>query len=146
MKKGAVLLIVLFLLLAAGGWYAYKEYNRKNEDLEKVESKISVDAAALMTAFEQDSVTANRTYLGKIIVVTGIVFSVEKEAGTTLILKSEGNKASVRCSMDALHSTAIGSIKNGQRISIKGECTGYTSDELGLGADVLLNRCVLQEQ
>ena len=145
MKKGPIFLVVL-IIIALGGWYAYKEYHRKNPDLADVSSKITVNAGTLLAAFEKDSATANKAYLGKIISVSGTVKDIEKEDGATIILNNAGAMSSVRCSMDTTHLDEIATVKEGQGIKIKGVCTGYNADEMGLGADVILNRCVLEKQ
>jgi hypothetical protein len=144
MKRSTIIFVVL-ILIAVGGWYGLKEYLRKNVDLENVSAKITTDAPSLITAFEKDSSEANKKYLGKIIAVTGIVKSIEKEDGATLVLANAGNMSSVRCSMDTTHLADIASVKEGQAVKVKGVCTGYTADEMGIGADVILNRCVLEK-
>jgi len=49
---------------------------------------------------------------------------------------------SVRCSIDSNFTSQAAGITAGSPIIIKGICTGYNADELGLGADIILNRCV----
>ena len=145
MKRSTIIFVVL-ILIAIGGWYGLKEYFRKNQDLANVSAKITTDVPSLIAAFEKDSSAANKTYLGKIIAVTGSVKSVEKDEGATIVLNNAGNMSSVRCSMDTTHLADIASVKEGQAVKIKGVCTGYTADEMGLGADVILNRCVLEKE
>ncbi|HVG42647.1 MAG TPA: hypothetical protein VM888_13640 [Chitinophagaceae bacterium] len=143
MKKKLIIILVL-IAVAIGGWYGYNEYNRKNKDLADVDTKIMVTAGTLVTDFEKDSATANQKYLGAIIAVTGTVKSIEKENGGTVVLSEPGAMSSVRCSMDTTHLNELNAIKEGQQIKIKGACTGYQPDEMGLGADVILNRCVIE--
>ena len=96
----------------------------------------------MIAAFEKDSATANKQYLGKILAVTGNVKSVEKDdRSATVILGTEGSLASVRCSMDSAFVQQAAAINNGTSVTIKGHCTGYMADEL-IGSDVILNRCV----
>ena len=142
MKKKVIIVLVL-VAVAIGGWYGYNEYNRKNKDLAEVDTKITVAAGTLVTDFEKDSATANQKYLGAIIGVTGTVKSIEKEDGGTVVLSEPGAMSSVRCSMDTTHLAELNTIKVGQQVQVKGACTGYQPDEMGLGADVILNRCVI---
>jgi hypothetical protein len=36
------------------------------------------------------------------------------------------------------------SLKTGSNVSIKGAITGFMKDDLGIGSDVVLNRCVVE--
>ncbi|MBD0377834.1 MAG: hypothetical protein ICV51_19680, partial [Flavisolibacter sp.] len=61
-------------------------------------------------------------------------------------LGNAGSQSSVRCSMDTAFVTKLSTITAGSTITVKGACTGFNADEtgLGLGSDVVLNRCVLE--
>ena len=135
------------MIVASGAaWYAYKEYNRKNKNLAEVKPDITISAIALLRAFEKDSGSANKQYLGKILAVNGIIKSIEKEdKDVTVILGDAGNMSSVRCSMDTTYAVKIASYKEEQQITITGACTGFNKDEL-LGSDVILNRCVINSK
>lgn len=140
--KRTILLIVLALVIIVG-FYGYREYTRKNKDLQDVAPEASITAPELLKAFEADSAGANKAYLGKIIAVSGTVKSLEKEAGAaTVVLGEAGTLSSVRCSMDTAHLAEVANVKEGQSLSVKGALTGFNQDEL-LGSDVVLNRCVL---
>ncbi len=137
-----IIIIVIIIALLAGGWYAYKAYTGKVPSLTEVKAEASVSAENLILAFEKDSATANKQYLGKIIEVTGTVKGVEKESGT-VVLGSGTGMSSVRCSLDSTFVKNIASLNEGTKTVIKGACTGYNADDLGLGSDVVLNRCVI---
>jgi hypothetical protein len=79
--------------------------------------------------------------------VSGNVKSVEKESATVSLGNAEGN-SSVRCSVDSAFVKDIGTLNPGIAITIKGNCTGFMPDEtgLGLGSDVVLNRCVFEKK
>jgi len=141
-----VIFLIVMIVLAGAAWYAYKEYNRKNKNLAKVDPEISISAPALLEAFEKDFNSANKQYSGKILAVNGIIKSIEKEDDeATVILGDAGNMSSVRCSMDTTYAMKIASYKEGQPITITGACTGFNKDEL-LGSDVILNRCVINSK
>ena len=138
-----IILILLVIVILAGGWYAYRAYTGKVKSLTEVKSDISITATDLISAFEKDTATANKQYMGKVIEVTGNVKSVEKEEGAaTLSLGESGTMSSVRCSMDTSFIQKAASIQEGSAITIKGACTGFISEEL-LGSDVILNRCII---
>ena len=145
MKRFLAILLVIVLL--ATGWYGYKLYTGKVPSLTEVKTDASVNATDLIAAFEKDSASANKQYLGKILEVTGTIKSVEKESSTVSLGNTEGN-SSVRCSLDSVFVKEVDALNPGSSITIKGNCTGYMPDEtgLGLGSDVILNRCVLEKK
>lgn len=140
--KRTILLIILALVIVLG-FYGYREYFRKNKDLQKVAPEVTITAPELIRAFEADSATANKSYLGKVVAVSGTVKSMERDEGSaTIILGEPGTMSSVRCSMDTAHLAEAAGVKEGGAVTVKGVCTGFNQDEL-LGSDVVLNRCVL---
>ncbi len=142
--KRSIILLVVIVLLAVASWYAYNAYTGKVKSLTEVKADVSVSAINLINAFEKDSASANKQYLGKVITVSGNVRAVENEGGSTTILLGEaGAMSSVRCSMDTAYAQQATAVQEGASITIKGACTGFISDEL-IGSDVILNRCVLQ--
>jgi hypothetical protein len=145
MKRIVVVLLVIIVLAAA--FYGYKLYTGKVPSLTEVKADVSISATDLIGAFEKDSASANKQYLGKILEVSGNVKSVEKESATVSLGLSEGN-SSVRCSVDSAFVKDIESLNPGSAITIKGNCTGFMPDEtgLGLGSDVVLNRCVFEKK
>ena len=141
MKRYVVFLLVI-ALLAFIGWKGYQYFYKAPQSLSAQAAAATLSASELIKAFESDSAKANHTYLGKVIAVEGIIKSIEQEEGVTIILGEEGSMSSVRCSMDTTQKKDWKELSKGKKVLIKGNCTGYNSDEL-LGADVILNRCVL---
>lgn len=139
-----LLLFLLIIIVLAGGWYAYKLYTGKVPSLTEVKADANLTATDLIAIFEKDAATANKKYLGKILEVSGNIKSVEQESATISLGDAAAN-SSVRCSIDYAFVKDISMINSGSNITIKGNCTGFMPDEtgLGLGADVVLNRCVL---
>lgn len=140
-----IILIVVLLIILAAGIYVYKLYTGKVPSLTEIKTDASISAVALISAFEKDSASANKSYLGKIIEVSGMIKSVDA-ASATLVLGDTSSTSSVRCSMDTAFVKTMAALNVGSAATIKGACTGYMPDEtgLGLGADVVLNRGVLQ--
>ncbi len=134
--------IVILIVLVLSGLYTYRIYTGKVKNLEDVKADVTVTATDLISAFEKDSAAANKQYLGKVVVVNGRIKSIEKESGT-IVLGNEGSLSSVRCSLDTNYVKRITGLNVANPITIKGACTGFNADELGLGSDVVLNRCVI---
>jgi tRNA_anti-like len=143
-KKKIIMYVVLAIIvvLAIGGTYAYKEWNRKPKDTATTKEDISINCKVLIDEFVKDEKTANAKYLDKIIALNGIAKSIDKDENGfyTLVLGDTATSSSIRCTMDSLHNDDAAIIKEGASIKIKGICTGYIPDDMGLGADVILNK------
>ena len=138
-KRKYILVFVVLILLAV--LYGIKEYNRKPTDLSKVNPDATISAVALITSFKENEATANKTFLGKTVLVNGIISEIDNE-NDTLVNVYLGDSIlleKVSCSMDMTKSEEYKKLKQGQQISIKGFCTGYLQD-------VELNRCVIFPQ
>jgi len=147
MKKKRIFFSVILVAIIGGAWFGYSEYKRKVKDLANVDAQIIMQANELITVFEKNEIAANAEYLDKIIAVKGNVKAVEKNdrGHYTIVLGEAGSMSSVRCSMDSVHVKDIAGVKEGNDITVKGACTGFTTDEL-LGSDVILNRCVIETE
>lgn len=145
MSKKKIFWILILLAAAAGGWYAYREYTRTNKDLANVKADVKISAVAFIKEYETNDSAANKKYLGKIIEATGLLKEVKKdESGYfTVVLGDSSGLSSVRCSIDTNHRQDAALLKTGSSVTIRGACTGFNKDEMGLGSDVILNRCAI---
>lgn len=149
MKKRNLILLIILLVIAGGGFYAWKEYTRKNKSMTEVKSDFSLNAAELIQAFEQQLEASNKKYLGKVITVTGLVKGIDKDPGGfyTVILGDNDQLSSVRCAMDSLSNKDAATVTAGQTITLKGACTGFNSSDIPeLGSDVIINRSVFTKK
>ena len=139
-----ILLLIVLIIIAFLAWYSFKEYNRTNKDLKAQTADVTINAPDLISAFEKDSSKANKTYIDKIVAVTGNVKKIDADGNPVIIfLSNENQMSSVKCSMDSTHASDYKAIKPGTTITIKGKCTGGQTDDL-FGTDVTLNFCVLE--
>ncbi len=123
MKKYLLLIIVLVVVI--GGATAYYMYNKKSASIEDLKTDLSVDASALVSAFEEDENAANADYLEKVIEVSGTVDKSETADGIqSIYLQTVGGMGMVLCQMEE----EIIPPANGEKIQIKGICTGYLMD------------------
>lgn len=145
MKRLIVLLVIIIVL--AGAWYGYRKYTAEVPSLTDLKTDVRINALDLISAFEKDSASANKQYLGKILEVTGNIKSIEQDEAIVVLGDNSGT-SSVRCSIDSNFVKDIPTLNVGANLSIKGHCTGFNPDEtgMGLGSDVILNRCVLPEK
>ena len=143
--KKRILLAVLLIVIAAT-IYIYQEYNRTNVNVSHAQALFNVSAKELIMTFSGDDSVASKKYVGKIISVTGMVKNIDKDdrGHFTVSLGDTSSTSSVRCSVDSMYSNRAVSLKRGMNVVVKGNCTGYNEDEL-LGLDVIMNRCVIEE-
>lgn len=135
---------VLVLALAAG-YYVYHEYNRKPVSTTELLPAYELAVPELIGSFQKGEELANRQYLGKVLSVTGRIKSIDKDSSGfyTVIMGDTASLSSVRCSMAVKITDDSLQYRPGSHVTIKGICTGYTPDDMGLGSDVILNRSVL---
>lgn len=138
-----LIVIVIFLIIGVG-LYAYKEYNRKNVDLAATKPAYTLTDMQLIDEFTQDQNASNKKYLGKILELSGNIKKIDTDANGyhTVILGNAVNMNSVRCSVDSAFNKEAHNLTVGSTVVIKGICTGYNADDLGLGSDVILNRSI----
>ena len=140
--------IIVFLLLAAivAAFIGYREYNRTNEDLSDVPADHKVEARDLISEFETNDTLAYNKYRNKILSISGNIKQLDTaDDHYTIILGDANTMSSVRCSLDSNYRTTISALKPGTKIKVKGAITGFKKDDLGIGSDVELNRCVLEK-
>lgn len=144
MNVKKIIILIIMVIVAAAGMYAYRQYSRTNESLANQRSDFSLAADELIREFSGNDSLANLKYLGRIITVQGAIRDVSPE-NRTIILGDPGSLSSVRCSMDSMAMSQAPALKQGMQVTIKGNCTGFNKDEM-LGSDVILNRCVIYKQ
>ncbi len=142
MSRKKIIWSIILLVAIAGGWYGYKEYTRTHSDLQKVKADFVLPATDLIREFETNDSLASKKYNGKVVEINGFVKKVEKdEQGFyTIVLGDSSSLSSVRCSMDTVHTTDAAGLKEFTSAIVRGICTGFNKDDMGLGSDVILNR------
>lgn len=118
--------------------YGYSEFNRKPEDLTNVKPQAIVTAESIVATYENDEAIANKQFLGKTIMVNGMVAEINNQQDTLLniTLGDSNDMHKVSCLLDKQQLDKIKQYSVGKLICIKGVCTGFL-------ADVELNRCVI---
>jgi hypothetical protein len=146
MKKKYIIATIIVLLLVAAAW-GIKEYNRERADSKSLKPKFTVTAASILDEFSTNEGAASTKYAGLdvVIAVTGRIKEVSKDNNGyyTVLLGDNQTASSVRCLMDTLYSKNMGLLHRGTIIKIKGNFNGYKADELGIGADLEMNFCVV---
>lgn len=150
MKKKWMTLLAVLVVIAIAVFAGLKLFNKNVKHLNDSKADLRITAADLIKKFETDEAAANKEFLGKkldfIITVSGPVKEIIKDdtGAYTVILGDSTSRSAVRCSIDSLQNQRVVSLKTGSNISVKGAITGFMKDDLGIGSDVVLNRCVIE--
>ncbi len=141
LKRNIILFIVLMIIAAAFTGYYF--YNKGPVDIQQASAQ-KADAASLYNEFVTDSISAQKKYSGKILLVSGNVadLSVNQQGQSIVLLKTSNGKGFINCTLQEKAT----SISKDQSIQIKGSCSGLgeADEDLGLQPDLYLERCIIQ--
>ena len=138
---------VVLIGLLAGICIAIYMFNKPKRDISNTKPEYTVTAEQLLTEFTKNEQSANAKYLsesgGKVIQVSGIVAEINQQGDTTLNISLKGLSDSQRinCSMEKTGIPEAKSLKAGDKVSIKGECTGY----LDITNEVSMVNCIYEK-
>jgi hypothetical protein len=126
----AILISLLFVALLGSAYAWFFVWNKPQQNIKQA-SAISINATDLFNAYSLNEAEANKTYVNKVVAVTGEVSNVgtNNEGKTVVLLKSDDLMFGVNCTLEV-----AAPIKNGETITLKGLCTGFLTD-------VVLIRC-----
>ena len=143
MKKSVIIIIVVALVFIAAAVYFYV-YNKPHRDVVGEEAAMTVTATELYNAFVNNPEEANKTYLNKVIQVSGIVsdMTILNDNDVKLVLSGGDAMFGVACTFDDEHARSAQNLDKGSKTSIKGLCTGYSGDDIMPG-DVVLVKCTI---
>lgn len=133
MKKYAIAFLILGAL---GAIIGFKTYHKPHQDMHSAKATQTLSATDLFAAYQANEGAANTKYLDQVIAVTGTVRESSKEEGVVnVMLESEDMMFGVRCQLDQLSPHKRQEFSVGEKISLKGKCTGSLMD-------VVMVRCV----
>lgn len=138
MKK---ILLAGLVLAVAGIGIGYYMWNKPHQNIAKTKPAHTLAATSLVDAYQADEAAANDKFLGQVIEVSGEVTKVSMNADGTsqVMLKSNDLLASVTGNLQESEASYVESLKAGDQVTIKGECTGMLMD-------VILERCVISNK
>ncbi|MDI9366283.1 MAG: hypothetical protein QM541_15100 [Flavobacterium sp.] len=144
-KKGLIILLLLAIVTIAIGTYVYKEYNRKTINVVEKNTDFTLSSSELIQQFTNKPKYFDSIYHSKILQVTGAVKTIDSdEKGFhTIAIGDSASTTTIRCSLDNLQKITIVDFKNVKTVTIKGIYTGFNADDLGIGSDVILSRCII---
>jgi hypothetical protein len=140
------------LIIAVGGWYAYRLYDKKTPDIVNKTPDVVVTATELLDAFNKDTAAARKKFVDKIVEVTGNVKKIDTTG--SVVLGEEGNASEVTVGLDRRHLKDYEKLKVGSTATIQGVCSGSRNDGnadptdlfAGLGTTVELRSAGVKEK
>ncbi|MBS1915499.1 MAG: hypothetical protein JST87_04430 [Bacteroidetes bacterium] len=131
---GSVLLILLTVLLFRGLYL----YNKPHKSAEAENAVATISANDLYQQYITDEKKADQTYLGKVIEVTGVLSAITHSGANEIWIISASAQGGINCQMFPGKQNEFSEPKAGDKINIKGKCTGFLMD-------VNLTDCVVQK-
>lgn len=112
--------------------------NKKIDDYKNQKPIYNLTSYELFKTFEKSDSLNLKKYLDAVIEVTGYIKSINTEyENVTVEMGSDTSMNTISFQMDARHIKEISNISPKEKISIKGVCSGFESDnELGLGSTI----------
>ena len=140
-----IALVVITLLVLAGGGYGLYRYFQPVKGLDKLPTDIRVSDAQLLADFEQDPVAAELKYKNKVLEISGTVSKIEADsAGGKVLFDKKGNFIIVAaCTKESREKGA--SLEQNQAVLVKGVYTGYVviDDMFLIPGEIKIDPCVL---
>ena len=130
-NKKLIRIVIIALLILIASIFIIKLYNKPPVNIAETEAKYHLSSQKLINDFITDEDTANKKYVKQIIQISGKVLEADN---TSITIKDENSESTILCSFAS--KIENNQLKKGQKIVIKGLCTGYL-------LDVVLIDCVL---
>jgi hypothetical protein len=143
LKRVLIAVVIIGLLGAGVAWYLI---NEKFSDTQSVKADYTVDAPAFIKEFEKDAAGANKKYTDKIVAVSGIVAATENPSDTITNIKftdtATGSYAIF--AFQGQHLKEAQQVKEGDKVAIKGSCSGGNFSEILGFTSIEFKRCALE--
>jgi hypothetical protein len=115
--------------------YGLFQFYKKPSDTRDEKAAFVLSATELSNEFSDDETGASKKFADKIVIVSGKASEIRSDsAALTLTLSTDDPLSGVICSFYPDESANMRKLKPGDRVSIKGKCTGKLMD-------VVLNNC-----
>jgi hypothetical protein len=141
LKKGGLFFLIILLLAVAWIWYVF---NEKYADTTQITPVFSVTALDLIHEFEKNDSLANKKYVEKIMLVSGEVSEVEGVDSTVNIKMADSTSGSyVIFAFQPQDKALAEKIKSGDKVSIKGSCSGGAYSKILETEFITFKRCAI---
>jgi len=142
-KKIIIAALVVIALGAIAIWYIFTE---KFTDTNKEKAAYTITALDLIKEFKANDSLANKKYAEKIIDVTGVVTEIENADSTVNIKLADTTSGSYAIfAFQQQHLAEAKSIKEGDKVTIKGSCSGGAYSQILETEYITFKRCALSK-
>ena len=142
MKKPHIIGTAIVALAVVGAGIAALLYFKPHKDYESATPDYVVSVRTIVSDFEHDEAAANRKYVAgdKTILVKGTIASIDTDSNgiMTITLGESGVDGTVHCALMPDQHEVASRLKAGDRIGIKGQCTGV---QTLIDTEVIMIRC-----
>ena len=140
-KKVGLFFVILLVVVAGWFWFVV---NEKFSDTTEISPVYTVTALDLIHEFEKNDSLANKKYAEKIMVVNGEVSAVEGVDSTVNIKMADSTSGSyVIFAFQQQYYSQAKKIKLGDKVSIKGSCSGGAYSEILETEFITFKRCAI---
>jgi hypothetical protein len=130
------ILIVALIIVVMAGVALFFVYNKEHRTADVADA--SLDASSLVNAFSENEEEANGQFLDKVIEVTGKVKEVIEQGDSYIVLLGdETSMNSVSCTLDPAADSVAYGLQAGDKIVVRGICTGFLMDVVLVNCKVL---------
>ena len=146
MNKKSIFIGAIAVVIVVAVGIALRMYFKPHKDFAASTPDIVTTVREMLQTFDKDETAANKLYVAedKTIQVNGTIkdISTETKGETVITLGDMGTDGTVSCTMMPDQAARISTLKPGQSINIKGQCTGI---QTLLDKQVIMIRCALAE-
>lgn len=141
--KNRKIIYISGIIILAGALIALftfiKLYNKPHADVSASIPDYTVTAKDIVEEFKNDEQKANGKYLDKIIQVEGVIKDITVADGNSVVtLTATTSSENIICNMEATENKKILHTQKGQKIIVRGVCTGFLLDVM-LVRTVIIN-------
>ncbi len=130
--------MLLIIILLLGITYVWNEYNRTQKSTLDIEAITSSTTTAIVKEFEVDESSANKKYNGKVVLVKGIIQSIDLNDSTQRVTL-KGEVSGVIGELEKSERKKASQLKVGDSLILKGVCTGFLMDVI-LVRTIIVNK------
>jgi len=141
MKKLLRILIILTVFGVVAAALVWKFYvNKPHEDIENATPAYTMTTEEIWQKYNSNLKTADSLYTGNVIELTGNLSRVDKNDSLVSVIfvmaaDSMFGDKTISCQMYKKHNDEAVTLKAGNKVKIKGFCTGYSDP------DIKFNKC-----
>ena len=141
MRYGLVGLLIIILAAGIGIWYIFTE---KFTDTTERQADFTISADTLIHEFQKNERAANVKYSEKILTVNGIISEVESvDSSVNIKMTDTISGGYIMFAFQQQNKKEAFQLKEGERVSIKGSCSGGAYSEIMEAEFITFKRSVL---